>query len=109
MLLEDQPNVRAILEACTAAAAQPELASWQQDVGRLVQATVDTLPDRYSDVLEWKYVDGLSVDEIAAQLNIGVKAAESLLTRARTAFRDAIGAVAEVSDILHPPGQGSNL
>jgi RNA polymerase sigma-70 factor (ECF subfamily) len=53
-----------------------------------VQATVDTLPDRYSDVLEWKYVDGLSVDEIAAQLNIGVKAAESLLTRAREAFRE---------------------
>ena len=109
VLLEDQPNVRAILEACAAPAAQPELASWQQDVRRLVQATVDTLPDRYSDVLEWKYVDGLSVDEIAAQLNIGVKAAESLLTRARTAFRDAIAAVAEVSDILHPPGQGSNL
>jgi len=108
VLLEDQPNVRAILEACAAPAAQPELASWQQDVRRLVQATVDTLPDRYSDVLEWKYVDGLSVDEIAAQLNIGVKAAESLLTRARTAFRDAIGAVAEVSDILQPPGRGSN-
>ena len=108
VLLEDQPNVRAILEACAAPAAQPELASWQQDVRRLVQATVDTLPDRYSDVLEWKYVDGLSVDEIAAQLNIGVKAAESLLTRARAAFRDAIGAVAEVSDILQPPGRGSN-
>ena len=108
VLLEDQPNVRAILEACAAPAAQPELASWQQDVRRLVQATVDTLPDRYSDVLEWKYVDGLSVDEIAAQLNIGVKAAESLLMRARAAFRDAIGAVAEVSDILQPPGRGSN-
>jgi RNA polymerase sigma-70 factor (ECF subfamily) len=108
VLLEDQPNVRAILEACTAAAAQPELASWQQDVRRLVQATVDTLPDRYSDILEWKYVDGLSVEEIAAQLNLGVKAAESLLARARASFRAAIGALADVSDVLQPPGQGSS-
>ena len=59
-------------------------------------------PDRYSDVLEWKYVDGLSVDEIAAQLNISVKAAESLLTRARGAFRQAITALAGTSDALYP-------
>lgn len=108
VLLEDQPNVRAILEAFTAVAVQPELATWQQEVRRLVQATVDALPDRYSDVLEWKYVDGLSVEEIAGQLDIGVKAAESLLARARAAFREAIGALAEVSDVLQPPGQGSN-
>lgn len=109
VLFEDQPNVRAILEALTAAAtAQPELAVWQQDVRRLVQATVDTLPDRYSEILEWKYVDGLSVEEIAAQLNIGAKAAESLLSRARAAFREAIGALAEVSDVLQPPSQSSS-
>lgn len=105
--LEDQPNVRAILEACTAAAVQPELVTWQHDVRRLVQATVDTLPDRYSDVLEWKYVDGLSVEQIATQLNVGVKAAESLLARARVAFRESISALAEVSDVLEPPSQSS--
>jgi DNA-directed RNA polymerase specialized sigma24 family protein len=36
-----------------------------------------------------KYVEGLSVMEIAQRLGVGTKAAESLLTRARTAFRDA--------------------
>jgi RNA polymerase sigma-70 factor, ECF subfamily len=105
-LLEDQPNVRAILETLAAPVAdQPDLRAWQQDVRRLVQATVDTLPDHYSDILEWKYVDGLSVEDIASQLNIGVKAAESLLTRARNAFREAITALAGGPDVLRPPNE----
>ena len=104
VLLEDLPNVRAMLETFAAPAAeQPDLRAWQQDVRRLVQATVETLPERYSDVLELKYVDGLSVEDIASQLNIGAKAAESLLGRARSAFREAIMAAAGTSDALHPP------
>lgn len=59
------------------------------EVSILVHATLDSLPDRYGDVLEWKYVLGLSVDEIAQRLAVSPKAAESLLTRARQAFRDA--------------------
>jgi RNA polymerase sigma-70 factor (ECF subfamily) len=104
VLLEDQPNLRAVLEAFVAPAiTHPELAAWQQDVRRLVQATVDSLPDHYSAILEWKYIDGRSVDDIARQLDVGVKAAESLLTRARTAFREAIMALAETPDALRPP------
>jgi RNA polymerase sigma-70 factor (ECF subfamily) len=104
VLLEDQPDVRAVLEALAAPALdQPELSAWQRDVRRLVQATVDTLPERYGDILEWKYIDGLSVEEIAGQLNIGAKAAESLLARARNAFREAILVLAETPDALRPP------
>lgn len=104
VLLEDQPNVRAILESFVAPAAdQPDLHAWQHDVRRLVQATVDTLPDHYSEILELKYVDGLSVQDIAEQLNVGTKAAESLLMRARNAFREAILAVAETPDALQAP------
>jgi RNA polymerase sigma-70 factor (ECF subfamily) len=106
VLLEDQPNVRAILEAFVAPVAeQPDLRAWQQDVRRLVQATVDALPDHYSEILELKYIDGLSVQDIAEQLNVGTKAAESLLMRARHAFREAILAVAETPDALQPPGE----
>jgi RNA polymerase sigma-70 factor, ECF subfamily len=101
VLLEDLPNVRAMLEAFAAPATeQPELRAWQQDVRRLVQATVETLPERYSDILELKYVDGMSVEDIAQHLHIGAKAAESLLARARSAFREAIVAAAGTSDAL---------
>lgn len=90
-LPEDELDVRAVLEAIAAPLdAQPDVQAWRSDVQRLVQATIDVLPERYGDVLEWKYVDGLRVAEIAARLQIGAKAAESLLTRARGAFRDAM-------------------
>lgn len=107
VLLEDHPSLRAILDALAAPAVeQPDVGAWQQDVRRLVQATVDTLPERYGQVLEWKYVDGLSVNEIADQLRVGAKAAESLLTRARSAFREAILVLAETPDALRAPRQG---
>jgi DNA-directed RNA polymerase specialized sigma24 family protein len=53
----------------------------------LVHAALDLLPPHYARALEWKYVDRLPVAEIAARLRLGAKAAESLLTRARRAFR----------------------
>ena len=68
--------------------AGPESALHRKELARLVQVTLDALPRAYGDALEWKYLEGLSVSEIALRLNLGLKAAESLLTRARQAFRD---------------------
>ena len=94
--LEDEPHVRAVLEAIAAPLEeQPEVLAWRSDILRLVQAALDVLPEHYGDVLEWKYVDGMPVTDIAARLDIGAKAAESLLTRARAAFREAILSLAE--------------
>ncbi len=91
VLLEDQPNARAILESLVAPAADgPEVGAWRDQVHRLVEVTLDSLPGRYGEVLEWKYIDGMSVIEIADRLKLGPKATESLLTRARNAFREAI-------------------
>ncbi|MGH9381124.1 MAG: RNA polymerase sigma factor, partial [Thermoanaerobaculia bacterium] len=66
----------------------PEQALLRKERGELVHVALDALPPHYSKVLQWKYVDRLSVKEIAARLRVGPKAAESLLTRARNAFRD---------------------
>ena len=94
-LLEDSPEVRAALESLAAAGSgDPERQMERKDVARLVQSTLDALPASYGDVLEWKYVQGLSVREIAGRLRLGLKAAESLLTRAREAFRDGYAALA---------------
>lgn len=102
--LEDEPELRAVIDAIAApAAGQPDMAAWQDDVRRLIQATMDALPGHYGDVLEWKYIDGLPVQEIASRLSIGAKAAESLLTRARVAFRAAILELAVTRDALTPP------
>ncbi len=93
-LADDRPELRATLEAIAAGdASDPEIAVQRQELSELVQLTLDHLPGRYGDVLEWKYVLGLSVDEIAGRLGVGYKAAESLLTRARAAFREGFTSV----------------
>jgi RNA polymerase sigma-70 factor (ECF subfamily) len=47
------------------------------------------ISDRHEAVLRAKYLDGWSVREIARRWNETPKAIESLLTRARQAFREA--------------------
>ena len=88
-LAEESPEARAILESLTAPLDDgPERALGRQEVARLVHVTLDQLPGHYASVLEWKYIQGLPVVEIASRLGVSPKAAESLLTRAREAFRD---------------------
>ncbi len=104
--LEDLPQVRAVLETLAAPlGAGPEKDAWRSELRRLVQATVDALPDRYADVLEWKYVDGFPVRSIAERLGVSEKAAESLLTRARDAFREAITEMADDPEPFRPLDQ----
>lgn len=94
-LVEDAPEVRAALERLAAGEGNPEAGMERQDVARLVQVALDALPPAYGDALEWKYVHGLPVKEIALRLNLGPKAAESLLTRARAAFRAGFAALSD--------------
>ena len=87
-LTEDIPEIRAALDSLS----EPESALRRKETARLVQVVLDRLPARYGDALEWKYIEGLSVTEIAGRLGLTTKAAESLLTRARESFRDGFTA-----------------
>jgi RNA polymerase sigma-70 factor (ECF subfamily) len=94
-LSDDRLEMRAILEALTVGDADdPESALSRRELSGLVQLTLHYLPGRYGDILEWKYIQELSVGEIADRLGVGYKAAESLLTRARAAFREGFAFVA---------------
>ena len=53
-----------------------------------IAAVLDCLLERQESVLRAKYFDGLSVADIAAAWNESPKAIESLLSRARDAFRE---------------------
>lgn len=59
----------------------------RKEVRGMVFYVLDQLPEHYGQVLEWKYLEGLAVKDIAQRLSLGPKAAESMLTRARDAFR----------------------
>jgi RNA polymerase sigma-70 factor (ECF subfamily) len=61
----------------------------REETRELVNTTMSQLPPHYREALEAKYVTGKSVRDLAALHDISEKAAESLLTRARQAFRVA--------------------
>ena len=87
-LIEDSPAVGAALESLAMAAEGPETEVERRELARLVRVALDHLPRHYGNALELKYLRGLSVREVAAHLELGAKATESLLTRARRAFKD---------------------
>jgi|SRR5688572_5977395 RNA polymerase sigma-70 factor, ECF subfamily len=94
VLIDDTPGLREALEAIAAPAADEPLQGYgTAETRRLVQSVLDRLPSRYGDVLEWKYIEGRSVEEIGDLLGVGQTAAQSLLARARTAFREALETV----------------
>jgi RNA polymerase sigma-70 factor (ECF subfamily) len=89
-LVEDGTEVAAALDSLWALAGDgPDERLRRSEIAGRVHVTLDRLPRRYAAALEWKYIDGESVHEIASRLGLSGKAAESLLTRARQAFRDA--------------------
>lgn len=87
VLTEDFPEVQAAVDSYRAPQEDgPESNYRRTESVRLIQVAMDRLPPRYGDVLEWKYVEGRSVKEIANRLQLGQEATQSLLARARRAF-----------------------
>jgi RNA polymerase sigma-70 factor (ECF subfamily) len=61
----------------------------EQEKAERVAAALAALPDHYEAVLRAKYLDRRTVEQIAAERGDSAKAVESLLSRARQAFREA--------------------
>lgn len=92
--LDDHPDTRAQIESLAHDGLGPDAELERHDLADRVRVTLDHLPRPYGDVLTWKYIEGLSVVEIAERLGSTAKAAESMLTRARGAFRDGFHTLA---------------
>ena len=82
--LESEPLTEDILE--------------RDETREMVNATMSQLPSHYREALEAKYVEHHTVREIAARRATSDKAVESLLTRARQAFRKTFLALAQSLD-----------
>lgn len=92
VLVEDLPEVQAAVDSLLARPADRPGRRYQQyELSRLIQVALDGLPPRYGDVLEFKYIEGYSVKEIAAKMNLSFEATQSLLARAKRAFQDIYG------------------
>ena len=66
----------------------------REETREMVNATMSQLPQHYREALEATYVSRRSVREIAAARSASEKSIESLLTRARQAFRETFLALA---------------
>ena len=92
--LADHWRRRAREARASAAAGAPDDVDdpWDAQLERVRAAEVLCgLADRHRLVLTLRYVDGLSVPEVASIIDRTVHATEALLVRARNAFRRAYG------------------
>jgi RNA polymerase sigma-70 factor (ECF subfamily) len=102
VLIDDEPELRAAIESIEAPEEFDLAKSYgRAESARIVRVVLDRLPSSYGDALEWKYIEGESVETIGERLGIGTIAAQSLLARARRAFRESLESVfgADVSDV----------
>lgn len=94
VLTEDFPEIQAAVESFQAPHSDtPEENFRRTELVRLIQVALDRLPAKYGNVLEWKYIEGYSINEIADRLGMGDEATQSLLARAKRAFGDVYGSL----------------
>lgn len=68
----------------------PERQAYGQELGRLLETAVDSLPETYRTVFMLRDVEGLSTAETADGLQLGEEAVKTRLHRARALLRRAI-------------------
>lgn len=76
------------LESLASQALGPEAVLAKKELKKEIKRTFKNLSEGYRRVLRLKYIEGLSVKEIARILGKTVKATESRLFRARIAFQN---------------------
>ncbi len=89
----DRKRVRPLQPGDDAPAAGPDPVA--EEKAERVAVALAALPDHYEAVLRAKYLDQMTVEQIAARNGDSLKAVESLLARARQAFREAYQPVSQ--------------
>ena len=80
------------MPALASTAAGPEQRAADQEIGRAIEAAMDTLPAVYGAVFMLREVEGLSTAETAACLEINEETVKTRLHRARALLRNHITA-----------------
>ncbi|QEL64637.1 ECF subfamily RNA polymerase, sigma-24 subunit [Oryzomicrobium terrae] len=77
--------------AAASFAETPETLAMRGELRRLIEASVDALPEAYRSVFILRAVEGLSVEETAASLGISEANTKTRLLRARAQLRRSLG------------------
>ena len=96
-LFDDEPLMSALMETIEAdTSSEPMRFAERAELVSLVHYVMDQLPNRYGDILEWKYIEGLSVKEISEKMHLGNEAVQSLVARAKRSFKKAFREIYEI-------------
>jgi RNA polymerase sigma-70 factor, ECF subfamily len=95
------------MEALISPEADPERRAYAQELRRVLEGAVDSLPENYRTVFMLRDIEGLSTSETGAGLGLGEEAVKTRLHRARAMIRsavtDRIGGVAAEAFQFHAP------
>lgn len=80
------------MDTITSPQPDPERQAYAQELHRLLEAAVDTLPEAYRTVFMLRDVEGLSTSETGEGLGLGEEAVKTRLHRARAMIRRAVTA-----------------
>lgn len=107
VLTEDRPEIQAVIDAFNVPDEDQPARRYQRlEAARLIHVALDSLPAKYGNALEWMYIEGHSVKEIALKLDVSPEAAQSVLARAKRAFREVYSTLAE--SMMSSAAQESN-
>jgi RNA polymerase sigma-70 factor (ECF subfamily) len=103
--LDEGENPRDDMESLTSAQPDPEQQAYAGELGRILEAAVDALPETYRAVFMLREIEGLSTSETAAGLDLGEEAVKTRLHRARAMVRrtitDRLGAAGQEAFQFH--------
>ncbi|HNP89399.1 MAG TPA: sigma-70 family RNA polymerase sigma factor [Candidatus Woesebacteria bacterium] len=75
------------LEEVASQALGPDEKLEKEELRKEVKIVLAALSEGYREVLRLKYIDGMTVNQIAKKFNTSFKSVESKLSRARSSFR----------------------
>jgi len=80
-----------------ASTPDPERLAFSRELGALIEAAIDRLPDGAREVFILRKVEGMSTEEVAATLDVSEAVVKTRLSRARAALRCELSAQAEAA------------
>ena len=86
-----------VMDTLASPQADPEHQAYAQELHRVLEQAVDTLPDTYRVVFMLRDIEGLSTTETGEDLGIGEEAVKTRLHRARAMIRRAV--TARIGDV----------
>ena len=86
-----------LMDTLTSPHADPERQAYAEELHRVLEQAVDTLPETYRTVFMLRDVEGLSTSETGEGLGLGEEAVKTRLHRARAMIRRAV--TARIGDV----------